>query len=245
MKLYLYVHPAWRREGLHTPLLNPWWGNPVDETSIFAKQMFDTYSFDTEQYDITNDLQTADMVLAPYRHNWLLQFNRTLLAECVRVARSRNLPLLIDGIGDVEHPVRIEHAYVLRYGGYRFLPERGRIQIPPLADDLLERCRGGQLAIRKKGSEKPIVGFAGWAKLSSIQFLRTSIKELPVRLQGIFDTRYRACSKGVFWRQKAVKILQRSRHIVFTLRTRGSYSGNSKTAGGGMQKLREEIYRLR
>src|SRR3989344_4081833 len=143
-RLILYVNPAWRRKGLHTPLLNPWWGNLTDASSIFAKQMFDSYSFDTKHYTITDDPRTADMVLAPYRHNWLLQFDVDLLARCVHTARVAGLPLLIDGSGDIEYSVNIENTYVLRIGGYRFLPERGRIQIPPIADDLFERCKNGR-----------------------------------------------------------------------------------------------------
>ncbi len=74
-RLVLYVNPAWHREGLHMPFLNPWWGNPVGEASILTKQMLDAHSFDTEYYTITDDIKKADMVFAPYRHNWLLQFD--------------------------------------------------------------------------------------------------------------------------------------------------------------------------
>lgn len=239
--LILYVNPAWRRPGIHTPLLSPWWGNPYEEVSIFAKQMFDAYSFDTTYYTITDNIQEADMVLPPYPHVWFMRHNRALFDECVRTAREAGLPLLIDGLGDVEYPIEAENAFILRYGGYRFLPERGQIQIPPLADDLLERYREGQLDVRKKGSGKPIVGFAGWAQLSPIQYLRTIIKELPVRVHGIFDARYRACTKGVLWRQKAIKILERSPLVTFNLRARSSFSANPKTAKGDIQKLREEM----
>ena len=239
--LTLYVNPAWRREGIHTPLLNSWWGNPIGEESVLTKQMMDSYPFDTSYYDITDKIDNADMVLAPYKHNWLLQFDKELLAECVRTARESNLPLLIDGSGDVETPLTLENTYILRIGGYRFLSERGRIQIPPLADDLLERYQKGQLEIRKKGEGKPVVGFAGWAKLSSKQLIRTIVKELPVRIHGIFDSRYRACKKGVLWRQKAIKILQSSPLITFNLRARSSFSASAKTAEKDMHKLREEM----
>lgn len=241
-RLTFYVNPLWRREGIHTPLLNPWWGNPYEKESIFAREMFDAYSFDTAYYDVTDDIQKADMVLTPYRHNWLLQSDNALLDECASVARGKNLPLLIDGTGDLEYPVNIENTYVLRYSGYRFLSkERGRIQIPLTTDDLLERCRGGKLDIREKREGKPVVGFAGWTNLSPTQYLRTIIKELPVRLHGIFDLRYRACTKGILWRQKAIKILQRSPLVVFNLHARSSFSANPKTAEGDMRKLREEM----
>ncbi|MCX6787566.1 MAG: exostosin family protein [Candidatus Kaiserbacteria bacterium] len=238
--LIFYVNPAWKRVGIHTPLLNPWLGNPIDESSI-SKQMFDTYSFDTKYYAITDDLHAADMVLLPYPHIWCMRHDIGFFDECVRTAQTAGLPLLIDGVGDVEYPIDIQNAYILRYGGYRFLPERGRIQIPPLADDLLERYRDGQLDIRKKSEANPVVGFAGWVKLSPVQFLRTIVKELPVRFRGVFDTRYRACIKGVLWRKKAIKILQQSSLITFNLRARRSFSASSKTAEGDMQKLRSEM----
>ena len=240
-RLTLYVNPAWRREGIHTPLMNPWWGNLIVEESIFAKQLFDTYAFDTSYYTITNDIRAADMVLAPYRHVWFLRHDKALFDECVRTAKEEGLPLLIDGAGDVEYPIAVENAYILRIGGYRFINERGRIQIPPLADDLLERYRGGQLDIRQKREGKPIVGFAGWTILSPMQHLRTVVKELPLRLRGIIDARYRACSKGVLWRQRAIRILEKSPLVIFNLHARRSFSASPKTAGGDMEELREEM----
>ena len=239
--LTLYVNPAWRHGGLHSPLLYPFWGNPNEEVSLFAKEMFDAYQFDTALYTITDDLQKADMVFPPYRHNWLLLHDRALLEECVRTAREAGLPLLIDGVGDIESPINLENAFVLRIGGYRFLPEKGRIQIPPAADDLLERCVGGQLQIRKKSAGKPVVGFAGWAQLTPVQILRTVIKEIPVRVRGIFDSRYRAMKKGVLWRARAIQILGRSPLVTLNLKVRSSFSGSTKTAEGDMRHLRQDF----
>jgi len=240
-KLTLYINPAWRREGLHSPLLYPFWGNTNTEESLFAKEMFDAYSFDTSLYTITDDIAKADMVLPPYRHVWFLRHDRALLDECVRTARTAGLPLLIDGVGDVEFPLDIENAYVLRIGGYRFIPEKGRIQIPPASDDLLERCCCGTLQIRKKGVGKPVVGFAGWAKLTPLQTLRTVIKELRVRVLGIFDSRYCAVRKGVLWRAKSIGILKRSPLVALNLKVRNSFSGTAKTAEKDMRALRQDF----
>lgn len=239
--LRLYVNPAWRRGGIHTPLLNPWWDNPLTDSSLFTKQVFDTYSFDTSRYTITDDIRMADLVLAPYPHVWFLRHDQTLFDECARTAREASLPLLVDGTGDVEHPIDAENVFVLRYSGYRFLPERGRIQIPLYADDLLERYQGGDLTVRKKAEAKPIVGFAGWASLSSLQYLKTLLKELPVRLRGILDSRYRACTRGVFWRAKAIELLNKSPLVTLNLRSRSSFSGTAKTAVGNMQTLQKEM----
>ncbi len=240
-RLTLYVNPAWRREGIHSVLMNLQWGNPYGESSIFAKQMFDSYAPDTECYTITDDIKTANMVLTPYPHVWFLRHDTKLFDECVKTARDAGLPLLVDGTGDIEHPVNIKNAFVLRYGGYRFINENGRIQVPMFADDLLERIRGGQLDVRKKAQSKPIIGFAGWVNLSIAQYIKTIIKELPMRIYSIFDERYRACAKGVLWRQRAIKILQKSPLVTLNLLTRKSFSGSSKTADGNMQELQRQM----
>lgn len=240
-QLKLYVDPSWCRKGLHAPFLYPFWGNPNTESSLFAKEMFDAHSFDTRLYTITTNLPEADMVFAPYRHVWLLKHDPQLLQMCIAVAEKSGKPLLIDGMGDVEFPIAYKDAYVLRIGGYRFLPERNRIQLPPASDDLLERCRGGELSIREKQPGPPRVGFAAWVQYPLGAHVKTVIKEAPTRFRSLVDDRYRACQKGIFWRQRAVRVLSGSPHIDFNLRARATFSGTNKTAQGDMRTLREEL----
>ena len=203
--------------------------------------MFDSHPFDTSTYTVTDDIQQADMVFAPYRHIWLLNHDTALLAECSRVAQQAGLPLLVDGMGDIEQSVDTPNTYILRIGGYRFVPEKGRIQVPPSADDLLERVCGGQLQLRTKGTGKPVVGFAGWAHLTTMQRLRNFIKEPSVRVRGIFDSRYRAMQKGVLWRERAIRVLKNSPLVALNLKERASFSGSTKTAEGDMRALRKEF----
>lgn len=240
-KLRLYVNPAWRRKGIHSPLLNPWWGNPHTDASLFAKEMFDAHPFDVGCYEITDELGKAEMVFPPYRHQWLLRHDPGLLEECIREARASKLPILLDGMGDVEYPFNEPNAYILRIGGYRFIPEEGRILVPPPSDDLLERCRNGELLVRQKSEGAPTVGFAGWASLTTAQHVRTTIKEIPWRLLGFFNDRYWAMSKGVLWRAKALRVLEASTRVRLNLRKRNSFSGSVKTAEKDMRALREEL----
>jgi glycosyltransferase involved in cell wall biosynthesis len=74
-----------------------------------------------------------------------------------------------------------------------------------------------------------------------MQYFRTILKEIPIRLRGIIDARYRACIKGVLWRQKAISVLKKSSLVEFNLLARNSFSGNQRTVQGDMHKLREEM----
>lgn len=239
--LTLYVDPSWKREAIHSPLMQPWWGNPWGKDSLFAMEMFNAFPFDTSVYRLTENKEEAEMVFMPYRHSWVLRNDKALLDLCVRVSQESGLPLLIDGVGDVEYPVDIPRSCVLRIGGYHFIPEEGRIIIPPASDDLLERCRGGVLDIRKKSEGKPVIGFAGWAKLTLKQHIRTVIKELPSRARGLFDSRYRAMKKGVLWRAAALRSLERSTLVTLNAKSRESFSGSAKTAAKDLAVLREEL----
>ncbi len=240
-KLILFVDPSWRRSGIHSPLMIPWWGNPYGPESLFAKEMFDAHQFDTSAYEITDDISKAQMVFAPYRHNWLRTSDPALLQECLEMAKSARLPLLIDGVGDSNHPVRLPNTYVLRIGGYKFIPEPRCIQIPPPSDDLLKRVCGGVWEPRTKSEGKPVVGFAGWAHLTQKQRLRNFVKELPTRIRGFFDDRYQAMQKGVLWRERTLRVLERSPLVMLNLRVRQSFSGSTKTAQADMRQLRQEL----
>ncbi len=241
-KFTLYVDPAWRKEGMHhVPLLHPFWGNPINrEKTPFQWQLFERHHFDTAQYDVTDDMARADMILMPYSHNHAVLFAPDILTLCIRTSKESGKPLLIDGVGDIERPIEIPNSYVIRYGGYRFSKKENEIHVPPYADDLLEIYFGGELQLRKK-EKTPSISFAGWAKLTPRQQARAIIKELPDRIRGVFDSRYAAKKKGVFFRREAVDVLKNSIEVVPNFLVRRSYSGNSNTAEKSQEELRREF----
>lgn len=239
--LRLYVDPTWRHGGIHTPLLNPWWGNPLTESSLFTKLAFDTFPFSTSSYEVVDTPRGADAVLAPYPHAWYMRHAPQEFTACVARANELTLPLIIDGSGDIERPLGLPCTIVLRFGGYRFLPEPGRVDLPLFADDLLARCRAGVLTVREKTRELPVVGFAGWASLTPQQRVKTFIKEVPNTIRALFDERYRACTKGVVWRMRALRVLAASPKVRLLHRARSSFSGSVKTAEASQEQLRAEM----
>lgn len=239
--LTLFVDPQWKREDVaHSPLLYPFWGNALTERTPFQRELFEHYTFDTTLYRITDNPNEADMVLIPYSHNMALNKCPALIDECAARAKSLNKLLLIDGVGDIEHPITIPHAVILRYGGYRFKKDSRELHIPAYADDLLERCRGGKLTLREK-SQKPVIGFAGWSRQNFFQTFKTLVKEAPIRLRSLFDIRYGAYVKGVSLRMRALRILHNSGEVGVRFIERPSYSGHRQTASHLPKELRQEF----
>jgi hypothetical protein len=237
----LFVSQAWRRDTLqHSPLMYPFWGNPPMSKMPFQHALFARHSFNTNHYRITENPTETDVVFLPYPHAIALRFAPELIAQCAAQAAKLKVPLLIDGIGDIEHPISTPHTLILRYGGYHFLRKNNEIIVPPFADDLLEIFYKGIVQLRQK-NEKPIIGFAGWTSLTPRQATRAMLKELPDRLRGIYDDRYRACKKGVFFRRRAVKILEASPLIQANFLKRQSYSGHTDTASKSPEELRKEF----
>lgn len=239
--LTLYVDPAWRKEGLiHSTLLNPFWGVPKERDNALLRAMLArNFSFNTALYSITDAKEKADMIFMPYSHRDVRRYYPELLPMCALVATETGKPLFVDGIEDIPHALGVPNCFVLRYGGYRFEPSKYEIVIPPFANDLLELYENGLLTIRKKGTV-PTIAFAGWSSLTFYQTLRTVIKELPDRLHSLIDSRYKAKRKGVFFRQQAMRSIERSSLVRANFITRTSYSGHTDTVSKDIETLQRE-----
>ncbi len=236
----LYIDPSWHRTTLqHSPLLFPFWGIPENPKTPFFNQLFARHLFDISCYTLVENPQEADLVYMPYAYGTAKKFFPELMQMCGDEATKFNLKLLIDGSGDIDWNIP-GNVIVLRHGGYRFTKRMSDITIPFFADDLLEAYRGEKLEIRHK-SETPTVGFSGWGSLTSRQEMHAIIKELPDRLMSLFDSRFGAKKKGVFYRRDAVSILEKSSKIKTNFLVRSSYSGHTDTAQKSPEVLRREF----
>ncbi len=239
--LRFFVDPSWRRrDGSHIPLLYPFWGNAFSRGTPLIRAIFDTYSFDTSLYSITDSIHDADAILLPYAYGVVVQKFPEILAQAVQVSKEHKAKLIIDTLGDIDYQIEIPQIIVLRYGGYRFLKKDNDIIIPPYADDLLERFYGGKLQLREKRAI-PIVGFMGWAALSKWQIARTLVRELPDRVFGLYDNRYWAFKKGIFFRKQALRVLNKSKLIEKHFVTRPTYSVHTRTASDDPAVLRTQF----
>lgn len=206
----------------------------------FFHALFERHSFDTRFYAITDNPSEADAVLMPYAYATSVRSFPELIEICTAEAAKLNLPLVVDGSGDIDWPIGGKNIFVLRHGGYRFSKKPYDISIPFYADDLLEAFCEGKFEPRQR-SEVPSISFAGWASLTPRQEIRATLKELPDRLCALFDGRFGAKKKGIFFRREAVDVLEKSPLVHANFLVRRSYSGHVDTAQKSPDELRKEF----
>ena len=224
----------------HIPMLYPLWGLQLTDSTPFNVSLFNTYNYDTDYFSFVDNAEDADFLLVPYRYNVLRKSHKHLFNDFIEESKKYNKPILIDGTGDTEYPIEYKDAYTLRISGYRFEEGIHDIHMPPYADDLLERFCGGKLHVKEKQTV-PTVGFAGWAELTLFQSVKWFIKELPIRIVGLFNSKYLAKKKGIFFRKEAVQRLQSSNLVRTNFLVRKSYSAHVATAEKDPQELRQEF----
>lgn len=239
-KIKFYIDKSLINKDLtHIPLLFPLWGSPLTDSTPFNVSLFNTYNYDTDYFCFVENINNADFLLIPYRYNVLRGKYQELFNSFIRKSKEYSKPIFIDGTGDVEYPINYKNVYTLRIGGYRFEKSPNDIHIPPYADDLLERFYGGDVQVREK-QEIPVIGFAGWARLTTYQRVKSFVKELLIRIAGLYNDNYIAKKKGIFFRMEAIKRLQKSKLIHTNFLIRKSYSAHTATAEKNIQELRKE-----
>ena len=239
-KLKLYVNRDFvSKEIPYVSLLYPFWGTVVKIKTPYDQKTH-KYGFDPTQFEVVQDINSADYLLMPHDYWKLLERHPDLLQKIIEEAQAYGKPILVDASGDVAGRVDVPNARILRINQYRFNLPGDEITVPVPCEDLLESYYGGRLVLREKG-DVPIVGFVGWGRLTFKQRLRTLMKELPIRLQDLFKKNYKVYRKGVFWREQAIRVFGRSKKVYTNFIIRSSYSGHTNTLVGDPEKNRREF----
>ncbi len=238
----LYVGEHYREPSLytHVDILFPFWGVAAKDSMPFVKAAVEQHQYSKEDFVLVEHIADADYVLIPYNYDRLQQANPERLAMIVEEAHRAGKPLLIDGSGDIEHPINIPNSVIIRVSQFRYSVKENEIATPFPTQDLLERYKGGVLDVRKK-SEVPSVSFTGWAEQSGKAKVKTFLKELPVTLRSLVDAKRGAEHKGILFRARALKALNASNQVKANFTSRSSYSGHVKTMSGSAKDIRKEF----
>lgn len=240
----LYVPDSYREServiSMHTELMFPFWGITAKDTMPYVRAAMLQYQYSKDDFVLAENIEDADFVYIPYQYERLKLVNPEKIKVIVREAEEAKKPLLIWGASDIENPIDIPHSVILRVSQYRYSKKPNEVTIPFSAEDLLETYAGGELQIRKK-SERPSVGFTGWAEMSVKKRLKTYIKELPVTLSTLLDEKRGAEHKGILFRERALKALSSNARIEPHFKARATYSGHVKTIEGKVEDNRREF----
>lgn len=241
-KLKFYVNKNFlTKDLLVVPLLFPFFGAMFRGNSPYATQTYE-YGFDSEYFDLVSSVHDAEYILIPHDYWQIQKHHPELLEQMIKEAQDAGKFILVDASGDAGGKIKVPNSRILRINQYRYDLPQNEITVPVPCEDLLESHCGGQITLREKG-KIPVVGFVGWGRLSFKQRVRTLAKELPRRFLSLLIRRYVVYRKGVFWREKAIRIFERSPKVKTNFIIRESYSGNIRTLVGDPVKNRKEFVR--
>jgi hypothetical protein len=238
----LYAPERYREPKLytHSELLFPFWGVTAKESVPYVRAASLQYQYAKKDFTLVDHIEDSDYVFVPYQYERLKEVNPGKLTDIIAEAKSAGKPLLIDGSGDIEHPISIPNSIILRISQYAYSTQPNEITIPAIAEDLLESYADGKLSLRKKPNN-PSVGFTGWASLSLTARLKLWLKELPILFGELADERRGAEHKGLLFRTRALKVLSESLRVKPNLTARTTYSGHVKTIQGSAKNNRMQF----
>ena len=238
----LFVGSDYREPKLftHTELLFPFWGITAKESMPYVRAAALQYQYSKNDFALVDRIEDADFVLVPYSYERLKATNSQLLAKIVAEAKNAHKILLIDGAGDIERPISIPNSVVMRVSQYQYSKRQNEIAIPFVAEDLLETYAGGVLSVREK-TDRPSVGFTGWARASVKTRLKTYWKELPLTLTALLDRKRGAEHKGILFRERALRALSSCPRVDQHILLRATYSGHEKTIQGTVAGNRKDF----
>lgn len=236
----LYVGTNYKEPRLftHVELLFPFWGVTAKESMPYVRSSVLQYQYQPSDFTLVDTIEDADYVLMPYNYERLRAVNPELVSRIVKEAAEASKPLLIDGAGDIEHPIEIENSVIMRVSQYRYSVQSNEVTVPFSAEDLLESYAEGILPYKQK-TDIPSIGFTGWADISFRDRVKIFFKEIPLTLASAFAPERGAEHKGLLFRKRALEALARTKGIKTNFTQRASYSGHVQTIQGSVQDNRQ------
>ncbi|HWB33885.1 MAG TPA: exostosin family protein [Candidatus Paceibacterota bacterium] len=197
-----------------------------DSSTIFINALPKDWGY--KNFILNSSPEDADYILAPHAVRRMDDKGAQYVDDMRAYAKKYGKELIIFTGGDLQHDVYIDDAIVLKGSQYRPLLRDNEILVPAFVEDLTDTR---PVEIRHK-SDKPIVAFcgfagintrAGWAKF----YLRNALIDLKATLTG--TPSLRTFKRGIYFRRKAMRALERDPRIETRFIIRNTFSGNAGT----------------
>lgn len=194
-------------------------------------QDFDFFKL-TKELLLVKNPSDADFFLVPHEYSFIKD-NLDYINEIEFFSKKYDKNVVILSRGDIPYCVKIKRSIVIKNSGYKGELKKNEIIAPPFVENLGEKYG---VVLKEKKNELPIVSFMGWVDLGS---LKSQVKYL---VKNFFT--FGPKKKGLYFRKKVIKKLEKSEEIKTDFKIRNSFSGHKKTVEGNPQIIREEYVEL-
>ncbi len=207
-------------------LIDLYYGASAPGNTIFTNKL--PKDFCLREIIFVEKIEEADYVLVPQAVRRLTPDVEKYLADINEEALKYNKRIIVFIGGDLSHDVFVDFAIVLKGSQYGYLKRSNEIIVPPFAEDLSEETG----LIWRNKSDKPVVGFCGWAGFVNLRqyfkFLIKNIRNDFFAVTGL-QPHARLHKKGLYYRRITMRVLGRSSLIKTKFIVRESFSANINT----------------
>ena len=194
------------------------------------KRLFQNVFLDNlgDIYTTVDSPKDADYVAIPYSY-FSIQNIPGYIDECVAVAQSANKKILIFAYGDSDEEINIPNSIIFRTSQYAGKKRGNEIIMPAYVEDL----GSDDFARRFKKDSKPVVSFVGWA----------GFKNFSQKIKYLYKiiTKPYLYRQGLYFRRKALGVLNRSNLVDTAFVIRSSYSGHKNTIELSPEEARKQF----
>jgi hypothetical protein len=204
-----------------------------------AKRLFQNVTIKNPQelYIQVSSLQEADYIAIPYNY-FSIKSNTAYIKRIINMSAATSKKILLFAYGDSDEDISIPQSIVFRTSQYKYKKKDNEILMPAYVEDLMSHS---QSKPRIK-SQSPTVGFTGFAGFkSSATYIKYLMKILVCEIKTIIrGKQYQAHKPGIYFRRKAISIINTSKVVISNIIIRSTYSGNARTIELSPTQARQE-----
>ena len=205
------------------------------QVNVFNEPPFPNYF---ESAELVPSLEEADVIVLPNNFTSLSDSARIYIGMWADKAAQQGIPVFVFAFGDFSYEVNFDpRVYVFLISSYKSRLRPHDVLVPTTARSFESIPR-----VPHKKREKPLVSFCGYAGFKTkIQWLKYLLKNLKWDLAALYSPLLRARKLGIYWRRRAMKVLQRSSYVRTNFIIRRSFSGAVRTIELSPENARKEF----
>jgi hypothetical protein len=181
---------------------------------------------------------SAKYIMIPHNY-FAIEHDTAYIAEAGAYAKQIGAKLLVFAYGDNAEPIVIDNAIIIRSSAYSSRLRPNEIIMPAFVEDIGEEFG---VHIREKTDVVPTIGFAGWVRFNDWkQEFKYQVKIWCSKLTIWFLGAPRPSLQGLYYRRRAIAVINRAKRVTGRFIMRGSYSGSAKTVEADPSVIRQQF----